>query len=118
MAMATQECLRAVGDYSDVWKGFLERGVTHYSGAPTVQLSIASHPLRRKLHPVVNTTIAGAAPTATLIEGWSIPRIKRCLNNTEFLAPKCLGLENTGINVTHVYGLTGEQTVDFFREPY
>lgn len=38
MAMATQECLRSVGDYSEIWKGFLERGVTHYCGAPTVQL--------------------------------------------------------------------------------
>lgn len=35
-SMTTQICLRAVGDYSEVWRGLLERGVTHYCGAPTV----------------------------------------------------------------------------------
>lgn len=25
-------CMRSVGDYSEVWRGFLERGVTHYCG--------------------------------------------------------------------------------------
>lgn len=119
--------MRAVGDYSEVWKGFLERGVTHYSGvrspsplaalprlwltrpplqAPTVfvpvpcsptlcenlprtwtrsQLSIASHPLARQLQNKVATTVAGAAPTATLIKQ----------------------LEGLNIDVCHVYGLTG-----------
>lgn len=36
LAMSTQVCLRSVGDYSEVWNGLLERGVTHYCGAPTV----------------------------------------------------------------------------------
>lgn len=29
MMMCTQYCLRAVGNYDEVWKGFLERGITH-----------------------------------------------------------------------------------------
>ncbi|KAL8277498.1 hypothetical protein RQP46_010128 [Phenoliferia psychrophenolica] len=84
MAMCTQVCLRGVGNYDEVWKGFTERGVTHYSGAPTVQLSIASHLNARKLQQVVSTTVAGAAPTATLIAQ----------------------LEGLNIDVCHVYGLT------------
>ncbi|SCZ90923.1 BZ3500_MvSof-1268-A1-R1_Chr1-3g02386 [Microbotryum saponariae] len=97
-AMATQVFLRAVGDYSEVWRGFLERGVTHYSGAPTVQLSIVSQPNARKLSRPLRTTVAGAAPTATVIEG----------------------LEKLGIDVTHVYGLTesyGPMTKTFFLGP-
>ncbi|KAM0755063.1 acetyl-CoA synthetase-like protein [Meredithblackwellia eburnea MCA 4105] len=97
MAMATQICLRQVGDYSEVWKSFLERGVTHYSGAPTVQLSIASHAMARRLPKPIYTTVAGAAPSATLI--------KNC--------------ESHGIEVCHVYGLTetyGPSTRTYFED--
>lgn len=69
---------------TDIWKGFLERGVTHYCGAPTVQLSIINNRLARKLTTPVHTSIAGAAPTATLLEG----------------------LETLGFHPSHVYGLT------------
>ncbi|GAA5909022.1 uncharacterized protein JCM6883_002582 [Sporobolomyces salmoneus] len=84
LAMCTSVCLRGVGDYSEVWKGLLERGVTHYCAAPTVQISIVNHPLARPVDHPVRTVIAGAAPTATLIAS----------------------LEKIGISVVHVWGMT------------
>lgn len=98
VSQSTQVCLRSVGDYSEVWKGFLERGITHYCGAPTVQLAIASHAMARKPPQAITTCIAGAAPTATLIKS----------------------LESLGIMVTHVYGLTetyGPLTKTYFIDP-
>ncbi|GAA6004491.1 hypothetical protein JCM10207_000751 [Rhodosporidiobolus poonsookiae] len=83
MTMATQVCLRAM-DYDEIWRGFLERGITHYCAAPTVQIAITSHPKARRLDKLIRTTVAGAAPTATLIEQ----------------------LEAINVNVVHVYGLT------------
>ena len=68
MAMCTQICLRGVGTYDVVWDYLLNHGVTHYSGAPTVQLSITSHRLARRLDRTVTTTVAGAAPTPALIK--------------------------------------------------
>lgn len=84
MSMCTQLCLRQVGDYSEVWRGLLERGVTHYCGAPTVQLAIATHAMARTPPQKVRTTVAGAAPTATLIQK----------------------VESLGIRIDHIYGLT------------
>ncbi|KAM0793453.1 hypothetical protein ACM66B_000896 [Microbotryomycetes sp. NB124-2] len=98
MSMSTQLCLRQVGDYNEVWKSFLERGVTHYCGAPTVQLSIATHKMARTPPQLVKTTVAGAAPTATLIKQ----------------------IEQLGFEITHVYGLTetyGPMTQGYFLDP-
>ncbi|TNY21965.1 AMP-dependent synthetase and ligase [Rhodotorula diobovata] len=80
MAMCTQICLRTM-DYSVIWDAFFN-GVTHYNAAPTVQIEIVNHPKARKLDHSLYATIAGAAPTATLIEE----------------------LEKLGITVVHVYG--------------
>lgn len=102
MSMITQVCMRSVGNYDQIWDLLNNGGVTHYSGAPTVQLSISQHPHARmaisvlstspelissltgKLNRYVSTTVAGAAPTSSLINA----------------------LEGLGIDVTHVYGLT------------
>ncbi|GAA5827035.1 hypothetical protein JCM11251_002215 [Rhodosporidiobolus azoricus] len=97
MMMCTQICLRSV-DVDEVWRGFLDRGVTHYCAAPTVQISIANHRNARKLDQPMRATIAGAAPTATLIEQ----------------------LEALGISVVHVYGLTetyGPSTRTYYVDP-
>lgn len=66
--MATQVCMRSA-NYDQIWDLILNHGVTHYCGAPTVQLSILNHPLARQPSQPVRTSIAGAAPTASLIEG-------------------------------------------------
>lgn len=55
-----------------------------YCAAPTVQIAIINHPKAKPLKQRIRTMIAGAAPSATLIEG----------------------LEKININVLHVYGLT------------
>lgn len=81
---AGQVCLRSVGDYSPVWDAFRNHGVTTYCAAPTVQIGIINHPSAEKLPQQVVTFIAGAAPSASLI-------------NT---------LEKLHIHVIHVYGLT------------
>ncbi|KIK06843.1 hypothetical protein K443DRAFT_129433 [Laccaria amethystina LaAM-08-1] len=82
-AFATQVTLRTV-DYAYIWNHLLHSAVTHYCGAPTVQIGIYSHPLARRLPKPVTAIIAGAAPTPHLISE----------------------LEKKGIKPVHVYGLT------------
>ncbi|KAF4605358.1 hypothetical protein EYR40_004142 [Pleurotus pulmonarius] len=84
-AFATQITLRTV-DYSLIWNHFLHSGVTHYCGAPTVQIGIFNHPKAKKLDRVITAIIAGSAPTAHLIGE----------------------LEKIGIKPCHVYGLTSK----------
>ncbi|BGP36608.1 hypothetical protein JCM10449v2_000509 [Rhodotorula kratochvilovae] len=96
MSMATQVCLRSM-DYDEIWEAFLD-GVTHYCAAPTVQIAIVSHTKARKLAKPLLATIAGAAPTATLIEQ----------------------LEKLGITVVHVYGTSesyGPMTRTYYVDP-
>ncbi|KAJ3507515.1 hypothetical protein NMY22_g16905 [Coprinellus aureogranulatus] len=80
---ATQITLRTV-DYTHIWDHLLHSGVTHYCGAPTVQIGIVNDPLARKLSRPVVAIIAGAAPTPHLISE----------------------LEKIGVKPVHVYGLT------------
>ncbi|THH03222.1 hypothetical protein EW145_g6430 [Phellinidium pouzarii] len=67
-----------------IWRHFLKSGVTHYCGAPTVQIGIVTHPDAQMLEKPVTAIIAGSAPTAHLIGE----------------------LEKKNIHVVHVYGLT------------
>lgn len=85
MAMGEQVCMRSVGNYDQILRLINEEGITHYCGAPTVQLSIASHKDAKKVPQHVITMIAGAAPTSTLI------------NDLE---------SKLNIEARHVYGLT------------
>ncbi|KAL5534450.1 hypothetical protein ACEPAG_912 [Sanghuangporus baumii] len=82
-SFATQITQRSVSD-PQIWWHFLNSGVSHYCGAPTVQLGIVTHPDARILERPVNAIIAGSAPTAHLIGE----------------------LEKKNIHVVHVYGLT------------
>ncbi|KAI6007470.1 acetyl-CoA synthetase-like protein [Pisolithus albus] len=80
---ATQIILRSV-DYPLIWKHLLHSNVTHYCGAPTVQIGIVNDPAARPLTRPVTAVIAGSAPT-----------------------PQVIGqLEQLGIIPVHVYGLT------------
>ena len=76
--------MRQVGDYTQTWKYFKEKGITTYCAAPTVQIGILNCPAAAKLQAPIYANIAGSAPTATLIQG----------------------LEGLNIQVVHVYGLT------------
>ncbi|KAI0001859.1 acetyl-CoA synthetase-like protein [Russula vinacea] len=82
-SFSTQITMRTV-DYSLIWKHFLNSGVTHYCGAPTVQIGIANHPSAKKVPNPIKTIIAGAAPTAHLLSQ----------------------LESMNFQSVHVYGLT------------
>ncbi|KAJ7655017.1 hypothetical protein DFH06DRAFT_487897 [Mycena polygramma] len=82
-AFATQITLRTV-DNALIWNHFLHSGVTHYCGAPTVQIGIVNHPAAKPLSRPISAIIAGAAPTASLVSE----------------------LEKKGIQPIHVYGLT------------
>ncbi|KAF9270371.1 acetyl-CoA synthetase-like protein [Marasmius fiardii PR-910] len=80
-AFASQITMRTV-NYSQIWNHFLNSGVTHYCGAPTVQIGIVNDPSARRLPQQVTAVIAGAAPTAHLIGS----------------------LEKIGIKPIHTYG--------------
>ncbi|TFY52356.1 hypothetical protein EVG20_g10585 [Dentipellis fragilis] len=82
-AFATQLTIRTV-DVGLIWRHLLHSRVTHYCGAPTVEISIVNHPDARRLDHPVTAIIAGAAPTAQLLGD----------------------LEKKGIKPVHVYGLT------------
>ncbi|MBC7701565.1 acyl-CoA synthetase [Aquabacterium sp.] len=78
-------CLRKV-DPKAVFDAFREHHVTHYCGAPIVHASLVNAPeaLRQGIPRGIQAMVAGAAPPAAMIEG----------------------MEQLGINLTHVYGLT------------
>ncbi|ORY01764.1 AMP-dependent synthetase and ligase [Basidiobolus meristosporus CBS 931.73] len=54
-------------DYGYIWNVLVNDKVTHYNGAPTVQISIVNHPLARKLPNPVKVTVAGSPPSPNLI---------------------------------------------------
>ncbi|KAF8272882.1 hypothetical protein EI94DRAFT_1769496 [Lactarius quietus] len=83
LTFAKQVIMRSV-DYSLIWKHFLGSHVTHYCGAPTVQIGITNHPDAKQLPHPIKAIIAGAAPTANLLAQ----------------------LEAKGFQPVHVYGLT------------
>jgi fatty-acyl-CoA synthase len=80
---ARHVCLRKV-DPPLVWRLFEEEGVTHFNGAPTVLVMLASDPAAKPLGQPVTITTAGAPPPPAVIE------------RTEAL----------GFRVNHLYGLT------------
>ncbi|EJF66260.1 AMP-dependent synthetase and ligase [Dichomitus squalens LYAD-421 SS1] len=65
-ASAAQICLRSVS-YPHIWNHLINSGVTHYCGAPTVQIGLINAPMARRLEKPVFAIIAGSAPTAHLI---------------------------------------------------
>ncbi|WFD33545.1 cellulase [Malassezia cuniculi] len=81
--MGTHYMLRRV-DYSLIWDALISGGVTHYAGAPTVQLGVVHHPKAQRLDRVVRVSVAASAPTATLLEH----------------------MEHLNLVPVHVYGLT------------
>ncbi|KAK7693844.1 hypothetical protein QCA50_003416 [Cerrena zonata] len=83
LASACQITLRTVS-YPHIWNHLINSGVTHYCGAPTVQIGLVSASEARPLSRPVSAIIAGSAPTAQLIGD----------------------LEKLGITAVHVYGLT------------
>jgi fatty-acyl-CoA synthase len=75
--------LRAV-DPDLIWDLIDHEGVTHYNGAPTVQLMILNHPRAHRLARPVTAMVAAAPPSPTLLGRMS----------------------ELNLRVVHVYGLT------------
>ncbi|PWU19642.1 MAG: acyl-CoA synthetase [Candidatus Rokuibacteriota bacterium] len=62
----THLCLRKV-EPERVWHLLDHEGVTHYNGAPTVQIGVVNHPRAHRLERPVTVTVAGAPPSPTLL---------------------------------------------------
>jgi fatty-acyl-CoA synthase len=75
--------LRAV-DPERVWELIDTEGVTHYNGAPTVQLMVLNHPRAHRLDRPVTAMVAAAPPSPTLFARMS----------------------DLNFRIVHVYGLT------------
>jgi fatty-acyl-CoA synthase len=67
-----------------IWRLIDGEGVTHYNGAPTVQLMILNHPRAHRLDRPVTAMVAAAPPSPTLLGRMS----------------------ELNLRVVHVYGLT------------
>ena len=75
--------MRAV-DPELIWELIDGEGVTHYNGAPTVQLMVVNHPRAHRLERAVTAMVAAAPPSPTLLARMS----------------------DLNFRVVHVYGLT------------
>ena len=62
----THVCLRRV-EPSRIWELIDREGITHYCGAPTVQIGIVNDPKAHKLARPVTCAVAGAPPSPTLL---------------------------------------------------
>jgi fatty-acyl-CoA synthase len=62
----THVCLRRV-EPDVIWDLFDTEGVTHYNGAPTVQLFVVNHPKAHRLERPITVTVAAAPPSPTLL---------------------------------------------------
>ena len=62
----THICLRRV-EPARIWELLESEAVTHYCGAPTVQIGVVNHPKARRLDRPVTVTVAGAPPSPTLL---------------------------------------------------
>ncbi|NWJ46084.1 MAG: AMP-binding protein [Chloroflexi bacterium] len=62
----THVCLRKV-DPDLIWDLFEKEGVTHYNGAPTVQISLVNHPKAKPMDRQITVTVAGAPPSPTIL---------------------------------------------------
>jgi fatty-acyl-CoA synthase len=80
---ARHVALRAV-DPDLVWQLIDAEGVTHYNGAPTVQLMIINHPKAHRLESPVTAMVAASPPSPTLLARMS----------------------ELNFRIVHVYGLT------------
>jgi fatty-acyl-CoA synthase len=65
-AGAVHVCLRKV-EPSRVWDLFESEGVTHYSGAPTIHMSIVNHEKAHPLEQYVTVPTGGSPPTPALL---------------------------------------------------
>jgi fatty-acyl-CoA synthase len=82
-AAATHVCLRKVVPET-IWDLFDAEGVTHYSGAPTIHMSIVNHEKAHRLDQRVTVATGGSPPTPALLKS----------------------MRKLNLHPTHLYGLT------------
>ncbi len=84
-AAARHVCLRGI-DPPEIFRLIDEERVTHFNGAPTVLLMLASDPAAkgRRFDPPIRVCTGGAPPSPNLLEA----------------------MEKLGFQITHLYGLT------------
>jgi fatty-acyl-CoA synthase len=63
----THVCLRKT-DPGLIWELIKKENVTHFNGAPTLQINLLNHPSAEPVVQSVTVTIAGAPPSPTLLE--------------------------------------------------
>jgi fatty-acyl-CoA synthase len=63
----THVCLRKV-EPERIWDLLDQEGVTHFNGAPTVQMMLVNHPKAHRLERPVTVTVAAAPPSPTLLD--------------------------------------------------
>ena len=80
---ATHVCLRRV-EPDRIWNLFDSERVTHYCGAPTVQIGLVNHERAHRMDWEITTAIGGAPPSPTLLGQF----------------------EDLNIHPIHLYGLT------------
>jgi acyl-CoA synthetase (AMP-forming)/AMP-acid ligase II len=80
---ARHVALRAV-DTDRIWRLIDEEGVTHYNGAPTVQLMVINNPRAHRLEQPVTAMVAASPPSPTLLAR----------------------MAELNFRIVHVYGLT------------
>ena len=83
-AVAARHVTMRVVDPGLIWELIDGEGVTHYNGAPTVQLMVLNHPRAHRLERPVTAMVAAAPPSPTLLARMS----------------------ELNFRVVHVYGLT------------
>ncbi len=54
-------------DAAQMWEKIDTEGITHYAGAPTVQLSLVNHPAAHRVERGVTAMMGGAPPSPTLL---------------------------------------------------
>jgi fatty-acyl-CoA synthase len=91
----THVCLREV-DPAKIWELFESEDITHYAGAPTIQIPLANHEDAHRLGHQVMTVVGGSAPSPTILSQF----------------------DSLNIRAIHLYGLTetyGPNTVLHWR---
>src|SRR5215472_5660236 len=83
-AVAARHVTMRTVDPQLIWELIDDEGVTHYNGAPTVQLMVLSHPRAHRLERPITAMVAAAPPSPTLLGRMS----------------------ELNLRVVHVYGLT------------
>ncbi len=63
----THVCLRKT-DPGLIWDLIYRENVTHFNGAPTLQINLLNHPKAKPVQNPITVTIAGAPPSPTLLE--------------------------------------------------